>query len=303
LLSVSGALFMVHGRRHHMETPQEITAFYFGKRSAPIVEGALEIFLYAIFVIMIAGFGATFSEFYGFSPWVGRILVTILVFLTSILGLRKLIDVLGVLGPVLIAFTVFTGLYGALKGSNTLESVDALLPTLDVFITPGGALVSGVLYPCFNFLTVFYFLSNTGRAAEGEKEAFWGGIIGGIFLGLAILVLNLGFLRNLETVGGVEVPTLALASLFHPSFAFLYSALILIGIYGVSVPSLWSVTRHFGEDGSRRTILSSLALSLLALLLSATDFRTLVNIIYPYSGYVGVVLVVLLFYRGWKDSH
>lgn len=301
LLSLMGALFMKHGYERALEEPLAITSFYFGSRFSKAVEASIEVFLYAIFFIMISGFGATLSEFFGWNPWVGRVLITVLVFFSVILGLRRFIDLLGILGPVLIVFTLVSGFCGILKGTNRLGQVEKLLPSLSVIITPGGWFLSGVLYPCFNALTVFYFLCNTGRTAKSEREAFWGGILGGIFLGLAVTVLNLGFLLNLEGVATKEVPSLHLASLVHPVFSVTYSILICVGIYGVTVPTLWSVVRHFGEDGSPRAIVAAAILSVFGLFLSITDFKTLVNVIYPYSGWVGLLLLVLLLAKEFRN--
>ena len=60
---------------------------------------------------------------------------------------------------------------------------------------------------------------------------------------------------------------------------------------------LWGAVRQFAEDGTKKSAILACALTLLGLVLSVTDFRKLVNIIYPISGYAGIVVMLTAAFR------
>ena len=114
--------------------------------------------------------------------------------------------------------------------------------------------------------------------------------------------MNLGLLANLGDVFDKAVPTLVLADHIHPMVGLVFSVIICCGIYTTTVPMLWGVVRHFAQDGSRKFVLVALILSALGLVLGMTDFKALVNIIYPFSGYAGVILFGFIAWREFQTK-
>ncbi len=298
-----GGMFMKHGYEQRMEEPSEIMRFYFGPKLARFFEIAFQIFLYGVYVIMIAGAGATLSEYFGLNPVIGRVGMAALAFLTVILGLSKLTDILGSLGTVLIVFALGVGFYSFATHAGDLASVNTFLAGADVTKTQGGWLWSSILYPGFNAIVVIILTCSMGRMANSSKEAFRGGFLGGILFGLAIIIMNLGILANLPAVFDKQVPTLVLADRINPIFGIIFSVIICCGIYTTTVPMLWGVVRHFASDGSKKFVLIAAGLTALGLVLGMTSFKTLINIIYPISGYAGVILFGFIAYREYGFKH
>lgn len=135
-----------------------------------------------------------------------------------------------------------------------------------------------------------FLTTSMGKTANSPKEALWGGVLGGVLFGAAILTMNLGIMANIGAVYSKAVPTLVLASRISPIFATIFSVIICCGIYTTTVPMLWGNVRMFAEDGTKKAVLIAAGLTALGLVLGMTSFKTLVNIIYPVSGYIGVVL-------------
>lgn len=292
-----GATFMKHGRERCLATPDAVLAFYFGKKLGKVAAVLIQVFLYSVYVIMLAGAGATLSEFFGWPPALGRILIAAATLLTVILGLSKAADVLGGVGTIIIIFAVGIGLIGFFRNPGGLLEAESILPTLELEKVSGGWLWSSILYPGYNAIVVIFLSCCLGAGADNREEAVCGGALGGILFGLAILAMNLGLMTNLDLVGGLSVPTLALAQDIHPMVALVFSIIIFLGIYTTAVPMLWGVVRQFAEDRTRKSLFIALGLTALGLVLSITDFKKLVNIIYPFSGYAGVGLMILLAVR------
>lgn len=297
LFSWCGGMFMKHGYEKQLQEPSEIMGFYFGSKLAKFFEILFQLFLYGVYVVMIAGAGATMAEYFGLSPMVGCVAMALVAFVTVILGLTKVTDILGSLGTVLIVFALGIGLYSFLSNMEGLSIVASVLPTLEITKIQGGWFWSSILYPGFNAVVVIILSCSMGRFANSSKEAFRGGLFGGILFGTAILAMNLGLLANIEAVFDKSVPTLVLADAISPIIGIVFSVIICCGIYTTTVPMLWGVTRHFAQDGTKKFVLIALGLTALGLLLGMTNFKTLVNIIYPFSGYAGVILFGFIAWR------
>ncbi|MDD7408517.1 MAG: hypothetical protein SOV71_03315 [Anaerovoracaceae bacterium] len=292
-----GGLFMKHGYEQQLENPADIISYYFGKRFGKIAEYIFQIFLFGVYVIMIAGAGATLAEYFGINPMIGRVAMAGLAFFTVILGLSKLTDILGSLGVVIILFAVGIGIYSFAANFAALPAQAAAIPALDMTKTQGGWLWSSILYPSFNAVVVIILASSLGKGASSAKEAQLSGILGGALFGGAVLAMNLGLMANIKELFSMSVPTLALANRISPVLGVIFSITICCGIYTTTVPMLWGNVRQVAKDGTLKFVLIALGLTVLGLALGATDFKKLVNIIYPFSGYAGLILMGFAAYR------
>ena len=297
-----GGLIMEHGYEMKLNIASWATKYYFGQKAGIFFEIIFQIFLFGVFVIMIAGSGATLAEYYGLGPMVGRVGMILLSLFTVVLGLSKITDILGSLGTVIIVMSIGIGLISAVQGFDNLSAASEAVISMDMVRASGNWFLSSVLYPGFNVIVVFFFLIGIGASAGNKKEAFCGGVLGGVFLGLAILCLSTGLLVNITEVAAKEVPTLVLADKISPILGVIFSIIIICGIYTTAVPLLWSVSSALAAEKTKKFVLITVVLSVAALILGMTDFRTLVNTIYPYSGYVGIVLMVIIAYRAYCDK-
>ena len=292
-----GAIFMKHGYEHKLSEPGQILEFYFGRTGGIIAAVLVELFLYSVFVIMISGAGTVLSELFGLPPMLGRLLIAALSLLTVVCGLSKLADIIGGAGAVIIVFTIAVGIIALVAAPGSIPDAAAVIPALPLTKAPGGWLWSSILYPAYNAVVVIFLSCCLGRDAASRKEAVLGGACGGIFFGLAILVMNAGLTANIAAVWESSVPVLALAKNIHPAVAFVFSVIVFLGIYSTAVPMLWSVVRSFAGDRTKRSVILSAVLSAAGLALGMTDFKTLVNTIYPFSGYAGLLIIAAATFR------
>lgn len=297
LFAWAGSRFMKHGYEQQLKEPGDIVGYYFGKKTGKVIQIIMQIFLFGVFLIMISGAGTTLSEYFGLNPMIGRIGMATLAFFTVILGLTKITDVLGTLGSVIIVFAVGIGIYGIVTGAGNLSESIALIPDLDITTAQGGWLGSAILYPGFNTVVVIVLASSIGKGAGSAKEASLSGFIGGLLFGASVIVMNLGLTANIDGLYSKTVPTLVLAQKISPVLAVAFSVIICCGIYTTTVPMLWGVVRTFAEDKSKKCVIVAFIVSAVGLVLGMTDFKVLVNVIYPFSGYLGVIFLVLAAYR------
>lgn len=302
LFSWCGAMFMKHGFEHRLESPVKIMEFYFGERLGKYIETIFQIFLYGVYVIMIAGAGATLSEYFGINPMIGRVGMAVFAFFTVILGLTKVGEILGGIGTIIILFTLAIGAWSLMTNIGGLKGTSEIIPTLDIIKAPGGWLGSGVIYPAYNAIVVIILSCSLGRNAKSSKEAVYGGLLGGVLFGASILVMNLGIIAHIKEIYDKQVPTLELVNSISPILAIVFAVIICFGIYTTTVPMLWGCVRHFAEDGTKKFFIIALILTALGLVLGMTNFKTLINVIYPASGYAGLALFVAVAYQDYRHK-
>ena len=120
------------------------------------------------------------------------------------LGLEKLTKVLGSTAPICIVFLVGVSQTAAMNWGN-LANADAMVAAADAsgnvlravdFAAPLWIviIVTALNYVAHNIVAGVPFIPKVGTQAKNGKEALWGGLLGGILLGLCALALNFGML-------------------------------------------------------------------------------------------------------------
>ncbi len=66
---------------------------------------------------------------------------------------------------------------------------------------------------------------------------------------------------------------------------------------------LWGVVRQFANDGTKKFVAMAFGLTVIGLILGMTDFKVLVNSIYPLSGYLGAIMFGFVMYRDYQRKH
>ena len=298
---VSMALFAFLGmevlNRGRLVKPKDSTkifSLYTGKTIGKFLDWFVPAFLFAVLVVMISGSGATLSEYYGLSPHVGRIGMIVLSYLSVSFGVDKLSKVLGNIGPIIIVFTILVGGISLFKNAGTFASSLEFLKTAPIQKPAPNAFMSGVLYASFNVFVVMGFLAGLGTTASSKKEAYYGGLLGAVSLMLAAAMMYLAILSNAPELFNKSIPTLVLADEISPIVGKLFSIVLILGIFSTAAPLLWQCTNRFYSDGTKGFKILSLIFSILALIGGFLPFDVLVVTVYPYTGYVWIVLLVLI---------
>ena len=102
--------FITIGRAQRFERPTDIYRFLCGKMVGTFFDWFSMVFVFMSFWVMVAGAGAVFAEHYGLSAWIGGLGLAIVVGITGVLGLNGLVEVIGKIGPIIVAVALTLGL-------------------------------------------------------------------------------------------------------------------------------------------------------------------------------------------------
>lgn len=301
---VSAALFAFLGMQiarmsSSMQAHSHTKVLYtlFGTRAGLVMDVVLSFFLFGVGVVMLAGSGSIFTQQYGWPPLVGSIFMTVLVIATLCLKVKGIIRLISIIMPVLLllilAITTYS-IFSSNTSSATLNKVAQEIPTISSNWPVSSWFFGAVLYASFNIAVGFPMLAVIGGMTRSEKTAASGGAMGGLGLGILIFLLNIGLFANIDTLIGIEMPTLGLASNISPVLAILMSVTLICMIYSTAVGMFFAFSTRFATPATNRFKWLSAFFAVVGLGLSQLGFSKLIGTVYPMLGIVGLIMIVAI---------
>lgn len=304
LFVLIGSILMGYGYDHRRSSNLNALKYFTGEIFGSFLTYFVPIYLFLVVVIMISGAGATINQYFGIPHLVGTLIMAGLIFITNYFGLQKIVDIVSFLGHVIIVFTLFISLAAIMKRSEVLFMIPRLGEVEGLsMVTPGRGSwwLAGILYVSYNIILAIPFITELGKGAKTKKEASLGAIIGGVTLMVTALILNLALLSHIDEIKYLTIPNLYLSGLISPTASFIFSLVLIGAIFTTASPMMWVTAQHFGgREGSLRHRISLVVLTILALGAGQLPFEELVGSIYPYTGYFGIVVLILIIYRTVK---
>lgn len=298
---MSGVL-LGYGFKHKGASDFSAFRYFCGKYLGTFLEWFTILFCFLVGIIMVSGAGATLNQYFGVPQIVGSGLMAAIVLLSALFGLKRIVDILGSIGPVTIAFLIILAVYtlvvhgGGLADSNA--AVEAAGDSVVYGVGSGSAwfALGAFMYVAYNILAGVPFMSEMGTGARSRKEAVLGGALGGAALGVCALLLNLALLSVFGEAVQYEVPVLFLAQQISPVVGLLFAVILLAEIYNTAVPMVWTVANQFVDEKQDKRKYQFLIALLCAVIFMGGQlpFGMLVNLIYPFVGYFGALFIVVV---------
>lgn len=287
--------FITTGYREQFEKKDGVYKYYCGKYLGTFYDYFTNLFVYMSFIVMCSGAGATLNQHYGLPTWVGVVLIAALGGLTVTLGLNRIADIIGKIGPALIIIVILICIPNIFMGKSSISEGIAMIPDLELIKAADSWGVSVFNYLGFGILWMVAFLPAYGKTLKSFKQAAVGQILGVALFSITAAIVILAMFANMETMEGSQIPILTLATNLSPAFGGIFAIIIMFGIYSSAVPLLYSpATRFVNEKTAKgKVLIVALALfgAFVALLL---PFNQLLNIIYVVNGYVGILFIILV---------
>lgn len=290
--------FITIGQAHDFERPSDIYRHLCGKVVGTCFDWFSIVVIFMSFWVMIAGAGAVFAEHYGLPRWVGGLAMALVVGGTALAGLRRLVDVIGTIGPLIVVVAIGLGVAAILRHPQGIDAGVTALPGLDVTQATSSWYLAAISYVDFCMLWLAAFLAALGPTTASRREAATGAAIGAGTFALACMIIALGLLSQIEAVAGTQIPMLVLARDISPLLASGISVIVLAGIFTTAVPLLWTVSSRVFPDGSGRFRIATGVLAIIGTAVGLlVPFDALVNTVYVLNGYVGGALLAIMIIR------
>jgi uncharacterized membrane protein YkvI len=294
---------LVGGRRHEFRKNQDFFIHYAGRLVGTALSWYSTAILFSIYVVMLSGAGAVLNKAVGLSVAVGTGIMAVFAFGTLLFGLKRLVDIVGTLGPLLVLLIVGIAGYSLFGGIEGVGAGDQFARETDLARASEFWWLSGALYMALQALALASILPAIGATLTSDRQAIIAGILGPVFLSLALLIVILALLSDLPNLASEPIPMMSLASNIAEPLAAVYAFVIIAGIYTTCAPVLWIVLARFAPDNTSSTyrplllVLSVIGFGCATLF----PFAQLVNLVYPTIGYAGLLVISLVIFRQIKD--
>lgn len=235
-------------------------------------------FLLISFYIMVAGFGIYFYQELGVNKIYGAILISILLLITFSKNIDGVIKINTLLIPFLIILFIFLGV----KKINSFE----VIQTSNNFKW----LISGILYASYNSIVLIPILIDLKKHIVNEKII---SIISGMFIILLSVLIYFILYSNINIINNIEIPIVYIASTMGTFSKILYGIVILIAIFTSAVSAGYGFLINITKTKKKYMSLAVI-ICLSSILISQIGFSSLINLMYPTFGVLGIIQIVFL---------
>lgn len=291
LFSISGTLIMYLGSKLKASSFAEVVRHVCGKRFGPLMDFLLGLFLFGTLSVLLAGSGAVFFQQWGLPFWLGTGLTLFITVLTALFGLKGVIRANSLVVPLMLLFCLLVTLPAI--------SLDRLQYSLIDFIPAGdGAaphwLLSALLYVSYNITLGTSVLAPISREISCRSSLLWGGILGGLGLGVLAMLINLAILCHYPAAAQFEVPSLFVAGHLTSIIQLIFSFILWAEIFTTIIGTVYGLAVRIAVMTRLNYTLITMVLMILALGLSQFGFAGLVGTIYPLFGYISLFFLAAL---------
>lgn len=278
----------------HIDVLEEVSNKYLTK----FMDYALIINCFLMGFVMIAGSGSNLNQQFGFKPWVGSLICTILIIVIGMLDFEKVTKVIGAFTPLIIIFAIIGVIFTFLTIKPDWQSLDQIgktvasplpnivLSTLNYF---GLCMISGI--------SMAFVL---GGSKTDSAEAGLGGMLGGLMVAILTSLVGFTLFFNLPQIKDADIPMQVVLQNVRPALGLIMSLIIFGMIFNSSISLFYSAARRFSdtENKFRRNLI---IFTLVGFGLSFLGFKKLMSILYPILGYLGLILTIILVIAWFRE--
>lgn len=274
--------------RRQVSTYPEFFRNLFGKSLGKAADILVSILLFLGMLAMLSGSGALFSEYFGFSRWLGISLTAVVIGLALWYRGEGVLWINSVLIPLKFAFCL--GI--AALAFFWAKSGDGEGIPLESSVLLGHWAAAAVLYVSFNLTLAMVVFASLGKTIQ-KPGARLGAVAGGLALGMFATVIAAALLRFPE-VSGLEIPMVAVAAKLGAWPAFLYVVVLWMAMLTAAIGNGFSLVSRIVDSGFASYQRAAFLLLVAVVPLAGVRFSQLVKIGYPIFGYIGLAFLPVL---------
>lgn len=334
-MAIAAALFgwvgtsvMAYGRDLGARSHWPVIQYVAGSRLGRLLDTIISFFLLGTTAAMVSGAGAITHEQFGFSRWLGGLLLVAAAIITVLAGVHRVIESISLVAPFLLLAVVGMAILAIAAAPDpgsaiaraitvtprndqpavpvsleSLKQLSALGPLHPLF---GGWawLAAGLLYVAYNIVLSISVLGPLGDEARSRRAVTRGGYLGGLALIGGVFAIQAAMLALLSAseLARLDIPMLGVARRISPLVAIVYTLILVAEVYTTAVASLYGFAARLTEGRTDRFPLAVLGSGILAGGAAGVGFARVVGTVYPLMGLAGLVVVAAVIRQRFKDA-
>ena len=257
--------FAYASERFNLTNGEQVLKYFLGNGLGTIINYFYIFYLYMCVIVMYSGAASALNEQYGAPLWVGAAIIAGICCLTSLFGLKNIVNIISKIGPVLILIALGISLIAVVKGavSGSLSEGAKLVASGEIehMKASNSWLIAGIILATSTILWYPNFAVEL-KQEHNMKSLMIGQSIGNLLVGAAEVVMGLA------------------------------------ALYTTTCPLLWSSISPFAKDGTPKykilVVVGTVVGFIVAMLV---PYDVIMNYVWVISGWVGLGVTVIMVIR------
>lgn len=260
-----------------------LKVFVKNKKITKTINIVLNILLLVTFYIMIAGFGAYFQQEIGISQIIGSAILAILCVIVFFSDVKGVLKVSGIIVPILIVCIVVIG------GINLLD----LNYEIEISVFRYGWFLSSILYCSYNIILLIPVLISIRKQIIKQSNIIYIAILSGNFMIIMSVMVYMLLTKINFDISTLQMPIVYVISNFYTNFRLIYAFIILASIFTTAISIGMGFLQNIAKN-KRSYSQFVLFMCITSLIVCNFGFSKLVNFVYPFFGYIGIIQLILI---------
>lgn len=282
-------MLLAHDLKAH--SYEALNTYLFGSKIGPWVNALTFFVLFGITSVMLAGAGAIFDEQLGLSFQLGLFFTMLLAYTVLLHGVQAILVVNSIVVPFILTFTVI------LVWNTTQSPHAANWLTLDSTYSPIRIWLAPFLYTAFNLALAQAVLVPIGSTIKQRAVLYWGGIAGGIGIGLMLLAGHYALSSQMPSIIQFEIPMGILLTDLGKTVQFLFLIIIFAEIFTTLIADVYGLARQIEQKVNIDQKIIIIFILLISYIISQLGFKTLLSTLYPAFGAISLAWLVMMLQR------
>ncbi len=263
-----------------------------------VVEIAVSLFMLSVFCIMIAGTASVMAEKVGIPYIYGGAIAALLCMISILFDIKGIMNISTVITPILIIGILFVGIFTiAFNDTSVFSPYEYFTKITDNWF------FSALLYVGYNSIIAIVVMCSLLPHLKTRKIGRVGGILGGLILCFIALVLNttLFFSDALSK----ELPVLSITEKHGSILNSFYAVVLFLAMYTSAITSGFGFIERVSTKLRVNKKIIVILICALAVPLSNFGFSNLIATVYPFFGYIGLFVVLVILFQNirFKKSY
>jgi len=247
------------------------------------LQNIVNIFLLISFFLMVIGFAAYFEQELDLPRYIGAVIVAVLCYVTFRGNIERIIKVNELLMPILLILILFLGAKVLNLNSISIHQMSGY--------SYGNWFISSILYASYNSILLIPILIGLQKEISNKKQIIKISILTMLCVSIPAIVIYL--LLYTQNIQNIEIPIIYIAKNLGTMYQYLYSFVILSAIFTSAVCAGYSFLKNvFPKKRIYKKV--AIIICIISVFLSRFSFSSLVQIIYPIFGVIGIVQIFLI---------
>ena len=298
---LASVLIILDVRKYGINSLREVFTFYCGKILGNILFVLSFAYLFVLIGIMLSGSGASFEQYFGVNPIVGRLMMSVLAIGVCVFGMKKAVDIIGKLGPLICIFIAIISIMAILNPSNTFAEANAFVNEHAVeLLRPSSSCAwSSFAFSAISLSFMIAFVSGLPRTNPmGTKQLAKTYVLGGVFYLIDAMLMVTALLLHVTTLLNVQVPVLALGQMYASWIGIIFGAVLLCAIFTTVVPLIWGVAEVIIPETSKWYVPVCIVVTVLSFFVSGfASFSNLLSMLFSVMNWTCIPLFLAVLLR------